>query len=59
MSPQHPGTRDQTYLDELISIPKDGGVGTARLAPPSEGGGDVTGCQYFRKVEVEEAEVPL
>lgn len=35
---QHPGTRDQTYLDELISIPKGGGVGVARLAPPSEGG---------------------
>lgn len=36
--PQHPGTRDQTYLDELISIPKGSGVGAARLAPPSEGG---------------------
>ncbi|XP_017582781.1 natural resistance-associated macrophage protein 1 isoform X3 [Corvus cornix cornix] len=27
MSPQHPGTRDQTYLDELISIPKGSGPG--------------------------------
>ncbi|NXL56015.1 NRAM1 protein, partial [Chordeiles acutipennis] len=25
--PQRPGTRDQTYLDELISIPKGGGPG--------------------------------
>lgn len=52
MSPQHPGTRDQTYLDELISIPKDGGVGTTRLAPLSERGRDTTGCQYFREIEV-------
>lgn len=35
---QRPGTRDQTYLDELISIPKGRGVGAARLAPLSEGG---------------------
>ncbi|KAM6259960.1 natural resistance-associated macrophage protein 1 isoform 1-T1 [Spheniscus humboldti] len=27
MPPQHPGTRNQTYLDELISIPKGGGPG--------------------------------
>ncbi|KAM4776601.1 natural resistance-associated macrophage protein 1 isoform 3-T3 [Cyanocitta cristata] len=27
MSPQHPGTPDQTYLDELISIPKGSGPG--------------------------------
>lgn len=38
MAPQHPGTLDQTYLDERISIPKGGGVGAARLAPPSEYG---------------------
>ncbi|XP_074949257.1 natural resistance-associated macrophage protein 1 isoform X3 [Phalacrocorax aristotelis] len=27
LPPQHPGTRDQTYLDELISIPKGSGTG--------------------------------
>ncbi|KAK2532671.1 hypothetical protein Q9966_008233 [Columba livia] len=27
VSPQHPGIRDQTYLDELISIPKGSGPG--------------------------------
>ncbi|NWU53634.1 NRAM1 protein, partial [Dromas ardeola] len=27
VSPRHPGTRDQTYLDELISIPKGSGPG--------------------------------
>ncbi|OPJ79900.1 natural resistance-associated macrophage protein 1 isoform B [Patagioenas fasciata monilis] len=27
VSPQHPGTQDQTYLDELISIPKGSGPG--------------------------------
>ncbi|XP_009273270.2 PREDICTED: natural resistance-associated macrophage protein 1 [Aptenodytes forsteri] len=27
MPPQRPGTRNQTYLDELISIPKGGGPG--------------------------------
>ncbi|XP_050833050.1 natural resistance-associated macrophage protein 1 isoform X1 [Serinus canaria] len=27
LPPQHPGTQDQTYLDELISIPKGSGPG--------------------------------
>ncbi|XP_057286246.1 natural resistance-associated macrophage protein 1 [Pezoporus wallicus] len=27
VAPQHPGTLDQTYLDERISIPKGGGAG--------------------------------
>lgn len=36
MPPQCPGTREQTYLDELISIPKGSGVGATRLR---EGGG--------------------
>lgn len=37
MPPQRPGTRDQTYLDELISIPKGSGVGAARLAHGGQG----------------------
>lgn len=49
MPPQHPGTRDQTYLDELISIPKGSGVGAARL---SEGGQRGWGGQCCRELEV-------
>lgn len=41
MPPQRPGTQDQTYLDELISIPKGSGVGTARLPQGGRGSGTV------------------
>lgn len=41
MPPQCPGTQDQTYLDELVSIPKGSGVGTARLSQGGQGRGTV------------------
>lgn len=39
MPPQRPGTQDQTYLDELISIPKGSGVGATRLSQGGRGAG--------------------
>lgn len=38
---QHPGTQDQTYLDELITIPKGSGVGATRLSQQGRGSGTV------------------
>lgn len=41
MPPQRPGTQDQTYLDELITIPKGSGVGATRLSQGGQGSGTV------------------
>lgn len=41
MPPQRPGTQHQTYLDELISIPKGSGVGAAQVSRGGQGNGTV------------------
>ncbi|NWR57353.1 NRAM1 protein, partial [Bucorvus abyssinicus] len=52
--PQHPGTQDKTYLDELISIPKDGGPGFSfRKLWAFTGPGFLTSIAYLDPGNVE------